>query len=130
MDREELNKIMDQGNLGYACVFKIGENGMNTDYMFNITSENIANLIEKYANEAEKIIITDICDQFICESIYGGILSNCPDQELCRDIVKHLLPYQMGEKDPCDLLIATKEEMEELWNEEELEVLRAEIRML
>ena len=130
MDREKLYKIIDQGNLGYACIFRIGENGMHTDYMFNITSENIANLIEKYANEAEKIIITDICDQFVCESIYGGILSNCPDQELCRDILKHLLPYQMAEKDPSDLLIATKEEMEELWNEEEQEVMRAEIRML
>lgn len=27
MDREKLNKIMDQGNLRYACIFKMGENG-------------------------------------------------------------------------------------------------------
>ena len=130
MDREKLNKIVDQGDLGYACVFKIGVNGMHTDYMFNIKGETIASVIAKFAYEADKIIITDICDQFVCESLYGGILSNCPDQELCCDIVKHLLSYQMGEQDSSGLLIATKEEMEELWNEEEIEVIRAEIRML
>lgn len=130
MDREKLYKIMDQGNLGYACIFMIGESGVHTDYMLNLSGKHIASLIAKFTNEADKIIITDICDQFVCESVYGGILSNCPDQELCRDIVKHLLPYQMGEQDPSDLLIATKEEMEELWHEEELEVMIAEIRML
>ena len=36
----------------------------------------------------------------------------------------------MGDQDPDDLLIATKEEMEELWHEEEVEVMRAELRML
>lgn len=130
MDREKLYRIMDQGNLGYACIFKTGENGMHKDYMFNITSENIACLNATYANEADRIIVTDICDQFVCESVYGGILSNCQDQELCRDILKHLLPYQMGDQDPDDLMIATKEEMEELWHEEEVEVMRAELRML
>lgn len=98
--------------------------------MLNLTSENIASFIVKFAFSADRMIFTDICDQFICESVYGGILSNCPDQELCGDIVKHLLHYQMGEQDPSDLLIATKEEMEELWHEEEMEVMRAEIRML
>lgn len=54
MDREKLYRIMDEGNLGYACIFKIGENGMHTDYMFNITSKNIASLIATFANEADR----------------------------------------------------------------------------
>lgn len=85
--------------------------------------------VATFANEAERIIVTDICDQFDYESVYGGILSICLVQDLCRDILKHILPYQMGEQYPDDLLIATKEEMEELWHKE-VEAMRAELRML
>ncbi|MHB8064646.1 MAG: hypothetical protein ACYDG2_18775 [Ruminiclostridium sp.] len=39
---------------------------------------------------------------------------NCPDQTLCRDVIPHLAPIQMGEAEPKDFSAATREEMEEL----------------
>ena len=87
MTREELYELMEDGNLGYACVYKNGDQGMHTDYMFKMTAENIANFIGKNAFTADKIIMTDMCDCFICESVFGGFLMNCSDQTLCREII-------------------------------------------
>lgn len=130
MTREELCELMEDGNLGYACVYFKDDQGMHTDFMFQMTAENIANFIGKHAYEADKIIMTDMCDCFICESVFGGFLMNCPDQELCREIIPYLAPIQMGEVEAKDFPMATREEMEELWHAEEEEVMRAEFRML
>ncbi len=43
-----------------------------------MTAGNIANFMGKDAYTAEKIIMTDICDSLICESVFGGFLMNCP----------------------------------------------------
>lgn len=40
--------------------------------------------------------MTDLCDSLICESVYGGFLMNCPDQELCREIIPYLSAIQQG----------------------------------
>lgn len=130
MKRDELYDLMDQGNLGYACVYKSGNDGNHTDYMFSMTAENIANFIGKNAFEADRIIMTDLCDQLICESIYGGILMSCPDQNLCREINSFLVPIQIGEVEPKDFYIATRDAMEALWHEEEMEVMRVDLKML
>ena len=45
MTTKELYELMEDGNLGYACVYKQGDQGMHTDYMFKMTAENIANFI-------------------------------------------------------------------------------------
>jgi hypothetical protein len=34
MTTDELYELMEDGNLGYACVYKKDDNGMHTDYMF------------------------------------------------------------------------------------------------
>lgn len=130
MTRDELYELMEDGNLGYACVFKREDKGMHTDYMFKMTAENIANFIGMNAYSADKIIMTDMCDNLICESVFGGFLMNCPDQNLCREIIPHLAPIQMGEVEPKDFPVASREEMEQLWAEEEEAVMQAEFRML
>lgn len=129
MTTDELYELMEDGNLGYACVYKKGDNGVHTDYMFKMTAENIANFIGKNAFDADKIIMTDMCDKLICESIYGGFIMNCPNQNLCRDIIPHLSAIQQGEAELKDFPIATRDEMEELWNAEEEAVMWAEFRM-
>lgn len=130
MTTDQLNEMMEHGNLGYACVYKKGDNGMHTDFLFPMTPENIANFIGQNAFTADKIIMTDLCDRLICESIYGGFIMNCPDQNLCRQIIPHLAPIQMGEAEPEEFSVATREEMEALWYEEDRMVTEAEIRML
>ena len=130
MTTEELYELMEDGNLGYACVYKQGDHGMHTDYMFKMTAENIANFIGENAYSADKIIMTDMCDSLICESTYDGFIMNCPDQNLCREIISHLAPIQMGEVEPKEFRVATREEMQTLWDAEEAAVMQAEIRML
>ena len=130
MTTDELYDLMEDGNLGYACVYKLGDQGMHTDYMFKMTAENIANFIGKNAYSADKIIMTDMCDSLICESIYGGLIMNCPDQNLCREIIPHLAPIQMGDVEPIDFSVAAKEEMQALWDAEETSFMQAELRML
>lgn len=97
--------------------------------MFQMTAENIANFIGKHEFDGDKIIMTDMCDCFICESVFGRFLMNCPNQDLCREIIPHLAPIQMGEAEAKDFPVATREEMEELWHAEE-EVMRVEFGML
>ena len=130
MTTEELYELMEDGNLGYASVYKQGDQGMHTDYMFKMTAENIANFIGKNAYTADKIIMTDMCDSLICESVYGGFIMNCPDQNLCREIIPHLAPIQMGEVESKEFQVATREEMQALWDAEEASVMQAEFRML
>jgi hypothetical protein len=55
---------------------------------------------------------------------------NCPDQELCREIIPHLAPIQMGEVEAKEFLVATRAEGEDLWHAEEEKLMRAEFRML
>lgn len=130
MSTEQLYELMGDENLGYACVYKKGNQGMHIDYMFKMTAENIANFIGQNAYTADKIIMTDLCDRLICESIYGGFIMNCPDQNLCREIIPHLAPIQQGDTEPKEFPVATREEMEALWDMEEEAVMQAEIRML
>ena len=40
---KELYKLIDDGNIGYACVFNKEYQGMHTNYMFKMIGENIAN---------------------------------------------------------------------------------------
>lgn len=105
---------MDDGNIGYACVFKREDQEMHTDFMFKMTTENIANFIGKSAYTADKIIMTDMCDRLICESVFGGFLMNFLDQDFCRVIIPHVASIQLGEAEPKDFPVATREEMEEL----------------
>ena len=130
MTRDELYELMEDGNLGYACIFMRENHGTHTNYMFKMTAENIANFIGKNAYAGDKIIMTDMCDNLICESVFGGILMNCPDQDLCREIIPHLAPIQMGEAEPKEFPVASRDEMEALWASEEEAVMQAEFRML
>ena len=65
--------------------------------MLALTPENLANFIGARGCEAEKIIITDIADRLVVNTMFG-MLDVCPDQKLCRRIVQHLLPIQMEKK--------------------------------
>ena len=126
MTKDELYELMEDGNLGYACVFKREDQRMHTDYMFKMTAENIVNFIGKNAYSADKIIMTDMCDRLICESVFGGFLMNCPDQDLCRELIPHLALIQLGDAEPKDFPVATRDEMEALQAEEEEAVTQAE----
>jgi len=130
MTKEQMGKLMDEEDLGYACVYFKEDNGMHTDFVFPMTAKNIANFIGKYAFEANKIIMTDLCDSFICESVYGGFLMNCPEQELCREIIPYLSAIQQGEEEPEEFPVATSEEMDAFYEDEEEMDMREEVQQM
>lgn len=111
MNKIEIKKMLENKKIGYACVFA-KDDGKHTDYMFPMTAKNIANFIESNKFAAEKIIIKDLRDYIICESVFGGFLSECPNLGLRNKIMKHLLPLQMGEKETKEIAMATLEEVE------------------
>ena len=129
MTREELYEMMGR-NLGYAYVYEMENSNKYIEFMFDMTPENIANFIGKNAYTADKVILTDMCDQLILESTFGGFIMNCPDQELCKQVITHLAPIQQGEIEVKDFPVATRDEFEELWNEEEMKVIESEMKMM
>lgn len=95
-DKKMVERIMGTGTMGYAYEYPYG-GGARKEYMLALTPENLANFIGARGCEAEKIIITDIADRLVVNTMFG-MLDVCPDQKLCRRIVQHLLPIQDGRK--------------------------------
>ncbi len=74
--------------------------------------------------------MTDMLDRLVCESTYGGFLFQCPDQNLCKEIIEELAPLQMGEKEPEVVLYATLEETDAYYAHENEQMTMAEIDMM
>ena len=60
----------------------------------------------------------------------GGFIENCPNQELCRQVIASLAPLQMGDSEPEEFPIVTREQYDRYCQMEEEAVMRAEIAML
>ena len=74
------------------------------------------------------MVVTDILDRLIVETC-GGFLDRCPDQKLCGEIVQHLTPIQMGEKETGEILAVDRIQADEYWAMEDAAVTMAEYRM-
>ena len=94
-DKQNVEKVMDGFHVGYAYLY-LNNNGERQEYVFNMTSENIANFIGSHQFDVSKIILTDMLDRLILDTV-GGFIDNCPNQELCRQIIPKLAPIQMGQ---------------------------------
>ena len=103
-------KVMNPDNLLIAYVY---DDGGVKEYYFEYSAENIANFIGRIEHMlCEKIILTNMYDEFIL-STRGWFIDDSPDQELNRQIVSFLAPIQMGEAELKDILVYTREEMEQ-----------------
>lgn len=56
----------------------------------------------------EKIVLTDMFDRLILDTM-GSFINNCPNQELCKNIIPLLAPIQMGEKEATDFPMVIRE---------------------
>ncbi|MFI3238792.1 MAG: DUF5688 family protein [Lachnospiraceae bacterium] len=63
-------------------------------YWFENSAENIAKFI-MLNGDANKIIITDPVDRFVLSTM-GSFLDKCADMEIRNEVVKSLVPMQMG----------------------------------
>ena len=78
------------------------DNGMHGGKLeFEGTPENMAHFI--MFNKAHPTVITDMMDQFLVSSTMSGFLDRVANPELRKEIIKEILPLQMGEKEAIDV---------------------------
>lgn len=126
-DSNMIAKIYDSERVGYGYLYPM-DGGARQDSMISTTPENIANYIGSHVHDAQKIVITDMCDRLVLNTC-GCFIDNCPDQKLCKDIIPFLAPIQMGEKKAGEVLGVSMEVANEYFAEEDEAVTMAEIGM-
>lgn len=111
MINEALSELLGKENLvrGYVYPYE----GCRSEYLFEHSPSNIACFIMQHP-DAREIILTDVLDKKILNTI-GYFIDRCPDQKLLPQIMEHLLPMQMGDKEPQEFPVATAEEAEALY---------------
>lgn len=124
---EQVKKVMDGFHVGYAYLYL--NDGGSQEFVFDMTPENIANFIGSHFFDAEKMILIDMLDRLILNTI-GGFIDYCPDQDLCKKILPNLIVIQTGEVEAAKFPIVTREMFEEYCDMEEQAVMEAEISML
>ena len=130
MKQEDINmveKILDMGYVGYAYVYP-EPNQPRKEYMLTTTPENLANFIGAQGHAAQQIMITDMLDRPIVDTRLG-IVNDCPDQNLCRELVGHLAPIQMGGKEAGPVLSVERDVADQYFALEDQAVTNAELMM-
>lgn len=126
MEKEALNDLLGKNLIiGYVQ----GDDGKQQSYYFEKSPSNIASFIMLHKENTDKMVLTDMADRLVLNT-FGEFINRCPDQEYLKEILKDLIPMQLGEKEPADILIADEVEFQALLYEEDRQVTEAEIRML
>lgn len=120
-------EILGKDHAGYAYIYPF--DGGRQEYVFDMTPEHIANFLGAHQFDAEKIILTDMMDRLILNTI-GGFIDQCPDQDLCRQIIPLLAPIQMGETEAKEIPMVTMEAFDEYGRQEDEMVTAAEYGMM
>lgn len=125
MNKESLNVLLEKDLIiGYVY----GYAGERQVFYLEKSPANVANFIMLHREHDDQMIMTDLADRFILNT-FGEFINRCPDQAFLQEVLKELVPMQMGEKEPAELLSANEDEFQELLNEEQ-KVMEAELRML
>lgn len=125
---ESVESVMEGNRVGYAYLYPL-EGIDRKGYVFDMTPKNIANFLGAHQFDVQKIVLTDMLDRLILDTA-GGFINNCPNQELCKQIIPALAPLQMGEADAEEFPIITRELYEKYVAMEEDAVMQAEISVL
>lgn len=126
MCKEGLKDFLEKDLIaGYVYSY----NGDRETFYFEKSPENIANFIMLHQENTDHIVLTDIMDRLILNT-FGEFINRCPDQAYLQEVLKELVPLQMGEKEPIEILAASEDEYLTLLNEEDQRVTEAELRML
>lgn len=78
-DTEMMLRIFETERAGYAYLYPSDGGERKEDYI-STTAENIANYIGSHMFEAERIVITDMCDRLILDTC-GYFINSCPKIE-------------------------------------------------
>ena len=77
-DTEMMLRIFETERAGYAYLY-LSDGGERKEDYISTTAENIANYIGSHMFEAEKIVITDMCDRLILDTC-GYFINSCPNR--------------------------------------------------
>lgn len=97
-DIRTVESILKAGNLGYARLYPESKSAPEV-YIFSMGPENIASFLGSLQFDCFKIILTDLFDRLILDTIYGFI-DHCPNRNLLQQILSHLIPIQQSEESP------------------------------
>lgn len=126
MNNKQLNELLEKDLIiGYVY----GYDGKRQAYYFENSPSKIANFIMLNSENADKIILTDQADRLILNT-FGEFINQCPDQEFLQEVLKNLVPMQMGDKKPSEILTASEDEFEKLLYEEDQQVMETEYKMM
>jgi hypothetical protein len=126
MEKEKLEELLGK-DLIHGFVY--GYDGGCKSYYFENTPSNIANFIMLHKENTDKMTLTDMVDRLVLNT-FGEFIDRCPDQELLQKVLNDLVPMQLCEKEPTNIPVASEEEVQAVWEEEERNVMEAELRML
>jgi len=126
MSNKSLNELLEK-DLVVGYVY--GYDGMRQVFYFENSPANIANFIMLHSENTDKIALTDQMDRLILNT-FGEFINQCPDQAFLEEVKKELVPMQLGEKEPSEILTASEDEFAKLLYEEDQQVTEAELRML
>ncbi len=122
---QHVESILQSGDVGYAYLYPPGRE-IPQVFAFSLTPENIANFIGQRMGQDVEITMTDQLDLTVLTT-FGGFIDKCPDRSLLQNVLRHLVPIQMGEATPKDVPTVSMDTME-LYNEM-LEQAQSEMRM-
>lgn len=126
MNNKQLNELLEKDLIiGYVY----GYDGKRQAYYFENSPSNIANFIMLKSENADKIILTDQADRLILNT-FGEFINQCPDQAFLQEVLKNLVPMQMGDKEPSEILTVSEDEFEKLLYEEDQQVMETEYKMM
>lgn len=115
MENQKMDELIGKDIvIGYVYDY----DGNRKAYYFENTPSNIASFIMLHKENTDKMILTDIADRLVLNT-FGEFINQCPDQKLLQEILKDLLPMQMGEKDTVEFLIVDEAEYQDFLDKEE-----------
>lgn len=126
MSNKSLNELLEK-DLVVGYVY--GYDGTRQVFYFESSPANIANFIMLHRENTDKIVLTDQLDRLILNT-FGEFINCCPDQAFLEEVKKELVPMQLGEKEPSEILSASEDEFTKLLYEEDRQITEAELRML
>jgi len=124
-----MEKLVELLSKDVITGYVYGYEGGRKEYYFENSPSNIANFIMLHKENTDKMILTDLADRLILNT-FGEFINQCPDKKLLQEILKDLIPMQMGEREPNEILVADEDEYIALLAEEDRKVTEAELRML
>lgn len=126
-EKQMVERIMDTEAIGYAYLYPAA-GGQHKEYLISTTPENLANFVGSHFMDAQRLIVMDMLDRLILDT-EEGFLNQCPNQNLCHEILKSLTPIQRGETEPGEILAIDRNMADEYFMEEDQAVTMVEMSM-